>query len=148
VSRTRRVKLGIEGLDTLINELDGVRDKLPSAFGEYGVDDEDDSYTIIEPGKIDSEEVEVALSAVVSTLSGKYDLEDEPESLSDLFEILFSPEDDLVGIALNLEDAINGYFGELFGEDLDLADDYLCDLIAILKAKKEKWLQRNSSRKS
>ncbi|MBB5063118.1 hypothetical protein [Granulicella mallensis] len=127
-------------IDELIEELKGVHSILPSAYSD--VDDEDDD-VFIEAGQIESEEVEVALSAVISVISKQCKLVQEPSSLSGLLELLFSPEDDLVSVAVNLEDAINGYFGELFGEDLDLADDYLTDLIDLLQQRRDKWTQRN-----
>ncbi|UWZ84745.1 hypothetical protein [Occallatibacter riparius] len=127
-------------VDTLIEELEGIRDLLPTVYMEdEEEDDEGEGGPIKAAGKIDSEEIEVALSALVSSISEKLDLRVEPSSFSDLLEALFSPEDDLVSLAVNLEDAINGYFGELFGENLDLADTYFGDLIALLKERREKW---------
>ncbi|MGD0481613.1 MAG: hypothetical protein ABSA42_15675 [Terracidiphilus sp.] len=126
-------------MDSLIEELEGVQGLLPSSYYSVGDADEDGDDDTAEAGKIESEEVEVALAAAVSSIGERCDLPIDPESLSQLLEMLFSSDDDLVSIAVNLEDAINGYFGELFGENLDLADTYFSDLIAILKERREKW---------
>jgi hypothetical protein len=139
--RKRRLSFG--ALETLIEELDAVRSILPNAFAGYTDDDDEDSY--FEAGQIESAEVEVALSSVISTMTVKCKLLDEPESLSELFEELFSPDDDLVNLAVNLEDAVNGYFGELFGEDLGSADDYLTDMVTTLKERRDKWKTRTDS---
>ena len=124
-------------LQLLIDELDGVYSTLPSAYYEVS-DDEEDGEDVIEAGQIDSEEIEVALSGVVTSVSTRCKLKREPTSLSELLEVLLSPDDELVSIAENLEEAINGYFGELFGESLELANEYLRDLIDGLKERKEK----------
>lgn len=137
--RTRKKKLTVELMDSLIEELEGVQGLLPSSYHSVGDGDEDGDDDTVEAGKIESEEVEVALAAAVSSIGKRCDLPIDPESLAQLLEMLFSSDDDLVSIAVNLEDAINGYFGELFGENLDLADTYFSDLIAILKERREKW---------
>jgi hypothetical protein len=137
--RTRKTRLTAELMNSLIEELEGVQGLLPAAYYSVGDDDGDGGDDTVEAGQIESEEVEVALAAVVSSIGERCDLATDPESLADLLEMLFSSEDDLVSLAVNLEDAINGYFGELFGENLDLADTYFSDLIAILKERREKW---------
>lgn len=125
-------------IDELVLELEGIRDILPSAwYSEVEEGEEDDIQ--IGNDSIDSEEIEVAISGLVSTLSEKLNLKADPGSLSELFESLFSPEDDAVSIAVNLEDAVNGYFGELFGENLELAHTYFSDLIDLLKERRAKW---------
>ena len=93
----------------------------------------------MEAGSIESEEVEVALSSIVTTMTDKCDLATEPDSFSEMLESLFGSGDDAVSLAVNLEDAINGYFGELFGEDLNLANTYFSDLIELLKERRKKW---------
>jgi hypothetical protein len=121
--------------DELLAELAGIRDALPSAwYDEVEESEGEDSQP--RKGKIDSEEIEVAISGLVASLSKKLGLTDEPGSLSALLESLFSPEDDAVSIAINLEDAVNGYFGELFGENLELAHAYLSDLIELLEKRR------------
>jgi hypothetical protein len=125
-------------INELVEGLEEISELLPTnSFVENDDDDDDDS--IDASPSIDSEEIEVALSGLVSSLSDRLDLKVEPVSLSALLELLFSPEDDVVSLAVNLEDAVNGYFGELFGENLDLAEIYFADLIAILKERREKW---------
>jgi hypothetical protein len=123
--------------------LEGIQASLPTGYIEE--DDQDDDggdQEIRGKGIADSEEIEVALSALVSIVCERLEIPVEPSSLSDLLESIFSPEDDVVSVAVNLEDAINGYFGELFGEDLDLADTYFSDLIELLKERREKWKHR------
>jgi hypothetical protein len=139
MSRTRKRRLTVELMDNLIEELEGVQGLLPSAYYSVGDDDGDGGDDTLEAGQIESEEVEVALTAAVSSIGKRCDLPTDPESLSELLEMLFSSDDVLVSLAVNLEDAINGYFGELFGENLDLADTYFSDLITILKERREKW---------
>ena len=136
---TRRNRLTVELMDKLIEELEAVQGLLPGAY--YTVDDEgeDAGEEIVQAGQIESEEVEVALSAAVSSIGEQCNLPTAPESLSELLEKLFSADDDLVSLAVNLEDAINGYFGELFGENLDLADTYFSDLISTLKERRKRW---------
>jgi hypothetical protein len=141
----RRGKLTPEILDLLIEELDDVFGNIPSSYYKYETDDDDDNGDDDDgiEGKIDSEEIEVALSGIISTISKRCKLKVEPTSLSALLEILFSPDDDLVSLASNIEESINGYFGELFGENLDLANDYFSDLLEELKERREKWNQLN-----
>lgn len=139
MSRGKRRKLTLEALDCLIGELEGVYSILPSAYYELDDNDDDDDEPVAGKGTIESEEVEVALSAVVETVSNMCNLASEPKSLNDLFEVLFSSTDNLVDLAVNLEDAVNGYFGELFGDCLDQANAYLSDIIEILKERRKKW---------
>ena len=136
---TRRKRLTAELMDSLIGELEGVQGLLPSSY--YAVDDSDGDggEDTVEAGKIESEDLEVALAAAVSSVGERCDPPIDPDSLSDLLEKLFSADDDAVSLAVNLEDAINGYFGELFGENLDLADTYFSDLITLLKERRKKW---------
>jgi hypothetical protein len=143
MTTTKRRRLSFAALEDLIEELDGVRSILPSRYLVYGDDDDEGAY--VEEGKIESADVEVAISSVISTMTDKCRLRNEPETLSELIEKLFSPDDELVNLAINLEDAINGYFGEIFGEDLDLADDYLADIISALKERRDKWKTRVDS---
>ena len=138
-----RKRPSIQLLSTIIESLEGIQASLPTGYIEE--DDQDDDggdQEIRGKGIADSEEIEVALSALVSIVCERLEIPVEPSSLSDLLESIFSPEDDVVSVAVNLEDAINGYFGELFGEDLDLADTYFSDLIELLKERREKWKHR------
>jgi hypothetical protein len=126
-------------VDTLIEELEGIKGELPASIYLYDHDEEDDEAPLSENGTISSEQIEVALSGLVSSISEALGLPVEPGSLSELLEALFSSDDDSVSLALNLEDAVNGYFGELFGENLDLAETYFTELIELLKEKRKKW---------
>jgi hypothetical protein len=142
VKRTRRKKLTVDLMNSLIEQLEAVQGLLPTAYYSVADSDEGDEEDTEEAGQIESEEVEVALASVVSSLAEQFELPTEPSSFSELLQELFSPDDVLVDLAVNLEDAINGYFGELFGENLDLADTYFSDLITTLKERREKWKKR------
>ncbi len=139
----RRKSLNFDALRNLIDELKGVRGNLPSPYGEYIENEEDDEdYELTEPGHIESEDVEVGINAALSTATNEFELVEEPNCLSDLFAQIFSSDDEIVGVAINFEDAVNGYFGELFGEDLSLANSYLTEIITTLEERIGPWTKR------
>ncbi len=138
----KRPRLNTDTMNELIQELRSLKDTLPDPYGSYEEDEEGNEISSTEPGQIESEEVEVSISALVSTISSNWDTALEPSSLSDLLTALFSSADDVVSLAVNFEDAVNGYFGELFGENLNIAGDYLAELITTLEERRDKWKER------
>jgi len=130
----------LEILKTLRDELDGIDSILPS-ISDSVPNEEDDSEMEITTTSIEAEEVEVAASALVSTINGKLGDESDAESFGELFADIFGDSSKEAELAAEFEEAIEGYFGDLFGEDLDRASELLYDLIALVKARIDKWNQ-------
>ncbi|WP_041597187.1 hypothetical protein [Granulicella tundricola] len=122
----------IKTLRLILEELRGISDLLPAAYQLVGKIDEDGEIDLPE-SSIESEDVEIAVSALVSTVAETCDINDEPSSISELFTLILSSGDDLVSLAVNFEDCINGYSGELFGENLKLAQSYLDSIITVIE---------------
>jgi hypothetical protein len=88
----------------------------------------------IEP-KIESEEIELAVDQLIMSINELRGNKREAETLSDLFSIYFGSRSEAASTASAFEVAINGYFGNLFGEDLKKARQYLYELIDLVNAK-------------
>jgi hypothetical protein len=101
-------------------ELDGEDDPM-----EEG----DDDYS--EVPSISTEDVEVAVDELLSeiNLKLKASRKREVKALGDFFARFYGVNSDITSSALEFEDAINGYVGLLFGEDLERANSELSTII-------------------
>lgn len=100
---------------------------------EPDFDPDEDDYS--EKDTIDAEELEAAVDVLLSEMNSYLADKKEAKSIQELFALLFGEESRCVKIAADFEDAINGYFGHLFGKDLDLAEDRLDQLITYVRSR-------------
>lgn len=89
----------------------------------------DEEYADLETSSADAEEIEVAVDELLSNINEISGRKRKAESLSELFKALFGKRAHIATIARKFEDSINGYFGQLFGDDLRNAREYLDELI-------------------
>jgi len=143
MTTAKRITKGpsLEILEALLEGLEEVEAVLPGRLvpdddaGEGEYDEEDPS--------IEAEEIEVFTDGVVSVINDLRGKKREAKSFADVFAILFGEQSKTVAIAEDFENASNGYFGNLFGTDLERSQQLLSELIESVKERIEKWKKNN-----
>ena len=109
---------------------------------EEGLEYDDEDYESSDHTSIEAEEVEVAVDQMLSDVNWRLiesDRKAEVDSLSELFSRYYGTKSSIVIACEEFEDAINGYLGQLVGEELERARVQLSLIIAFVKKELTRW---------
>jgi hypothetical protein len=166
-SRKSKSRPTLETLKTLKDHLDGLDGLIPSVpiylekeekaekqesekgqVDEMGDSDDepaDDEYEEVyvvddhPAGAIECEEIEFAIDGLLTDLNVLFDSKTEAKTLSDLFEEMFGEDAEIIDTVVEFEEAINGYFGWLFGDEAERAHGALATMVEFIEGRIEEW---------